>query len=169
MDAQRAIARRTVIGLPPDGLSPAWERDFAAYPPAGVIVFARDFADPEALRALTRRLRELAAPRRIFVAIDEEGGWVSQLAGHFVVPPNAALLGVILYLLNEAVRNGARSRMSARTAAICIAPSILTTPLTTLAAPTTPRKGGQSPQQTEQHAAAFGLQKAARVVVCTVL
>lgn len=92
MDAQRAIARRTVIGLPPGGLTSGWERDFAAYPPAGVIVFARDFADPAALRALTRRLRELAAPRRLFVALDEEGGWVSQLAGHFDVPPNAALL-----------------------------------------------------------------------------
>lgn len=92
MDAQRAIARRTVLGLPPGGLSPAWERDFAAYPPAGVIVFARDFADLAALRALTRRLRELAGARRIFVALDEEGGWVSQLAGHLVVPPNAALL-----------------------------------------------------------------------------
>lgn len=92
MDAQRAIARRTVIGLPPEGLAPAWERDFAAYPPAGVIVFARDFADLASLRALTRRLRELAGPRRIFVALDEEGGWVSQLAGHLVVPPNAALL-----------------------------------------------------------------------------
>ena len=92
MDAQRAIARRTVLGLPPGGLTPAWERDFAAYPPAGVIVFARDFADLDALRALTRRLRELAGARRIFVALDEEGGWVSQLAGHLVVPPNAALL-----------------------------------------------------------------------------
>ncbi len=92
MDAQRAIARRTVIGLPPGGLTPAWERDFAAYPPAGVIVFARDFADLVALRELTRRLRGLAAPRRIFVSLDEEGGWVSQLAGHLEVPPNAALL-----------------------------------------------------------------------------
>lgn len=92
MDAQRVVARRTVLGLPPGGLTPAWERDFAAYPPAGVIVFARDFADLPALRALTRRLRELAAPRRLFVALDEEGGWVSQLAGHLVVPPNAALL-----------------------------------------------------------------------------
>jgi beta-N-acetylhexosaminidase len=92
MDAQRAIARRTVIGLPPGGLTPAWERDFAAYPPAGVIVFARDFADLDALRTLTRRLRELAGQRRIFIALDEEGGWVSQLAGHLVVPPNAALL-----------------------------------------------------------------------------
>ena len=92
MDAQRAIARRTVIGLLPGGLTPAWERDFAAYPPAGVIIFARDFSGPDALRALTRRLRELAGPRRIFIALDEEGGWVSQLAGHFTVPPNAALL-----------------------------------------------------------------------------
>ena len=44
MDAQRAIARRMVIGLPPAGLDPAWERDFAAYPPAGVIVIRREFA-----------------------------------------------------------------------------------------------------------------------------
>lgn len=90
-------------------------------------------------------------------------------------PPNAALLGVMLHLLNEAVRNGARSRMTARTAAICIAPSILTAPLTTFAAaaaatsaPSTPRKQQQqqlSPQQVEQHAAAFSLQKATRVIV----
>lgn len=92
MDAQRGIARRMVIGLPQDGLTAAWEKDFSAYPPAGVIVFRRDFEDLEDLRRLTARLRELARPRRIFVAIDEEGGWVSQLDGHLVVPPNALLL-----------------------------------------------------------------------------
>src|SRR5262245_42310170 len=93
MDGQRAIARRMVIGLPPDGLSRAWERDFSAFTPAGVIVFRRDFADLERLRALTARLRELARPRRIFIALDEEGGFVSQLAGHLVVPPSIGLLG----------------------------------------------------------------------------
>jgi beta-N-acetylhexosaminidase len=92
MDAQRGIARRMVIGLPADGLSPAWEKDFAAYPPAGVILFARDFGDLERLRQLTLRLRELARPRRIFIATDEEGGFVSQLGGHLTVPPNATLL-----------------------------------------------------------------------------
>jgi beta-glucosidase-like glycosyl hydrolase len=92
MDAQRGVARRMVIGLPREGLFPAWERDFASYPPAGVILFARDFADLDALRRLTARLRELARPRRIFIAIDEEGGFVSQLAGHLIVPPSAALL-----------------------------------------------------------------------------
>ncbi len=81
-----------VIGLPPEGLTPAWERDFTQYAPAGVIVFARDFRDLDDLRRLTARLRELARPRRLFIALDEEGGWVSQLAGHLVVPPNAALL-----------------------------------------------------------------------------
>ena len=92
MDAQRGIARRMVIGIPPDGLGPAWERDFSQFPPAGVILFARDFRDLDHARALISRLRELARPRRIFVALDEEGGWVSQLAGHMVVPPNAATL-----------------------------------------------------------------------------
>jgi len=91
VDAQRGIARRMVIGLPRE-LSPSWERDFAGYPPAGVILFSRDFRDLEDLRRLTARLRSLAGARRIFLAIDEEGGFVSQLAGHFVVPPNAQLL-----------------------------------------------------------------------------
>ena len=93
MDAQRGIARRMVIGLPREGLSPAWEKDFAAYPPAGVILFGRDFRDLEDLRRLTARLRALARPRRIFIAIDEEGGFVSQLGPHLVVPPAAFLLG----------------------------------------------------------------------------
>ena len=92
MDAQHVIARRTVIGIPPDGLTPAFERDFAQFPPAGVILFARDFKDLADARRLIARLRELAHPRRLFVSLDEEGGWVSQLAGHLVVPPNAATL-----------------------------------------------------------------------------
>ena len=92
MDAQRGIARRMVTGLPGEGLTPAWEKDFAAYPPAGVILFARDFRDLPDLRRLTMRLRALAGPRRIFIATDEEGGFVSQLAGHLAVPPNATLL-----------------------------------------------------------------------------
>jgi beta-N-acetylhexosaminidase len=93
MDAQRVIARRMVIGIPPDGLSPAWEKDFAQFPPAGVILFAaRDFKDLADARRVIGRLRELARPRRLFVSLDEEGGWVSQLAGHLMVPPNAAAL-----------------------------------------------------------------------------
>ena len=81
-----------IVGLPADGLPATWEKDFAAYAPAGVILFRRDFADLEGLRRLTAHLRRLVRPRRLFVTIDEEGGFVSQLAGHLVVPPNAALV-----------------------------------------------------------------------------
>ena len=81
-----------VIGVPPDGLTPTWEKDFSQFAPAGVILFARDFRDLDDARRLIARLRELARPRRLFVSLDEEGGWVSQLAGHMVVPPNAATL-----------------------------------------------------------------------------
>ncbi len=92
MSTRQMIARRMLIGLPESGLTPAWEQDFAAFPPAGVLVFRRDFRDLEDLRRLTARLRELARPHRLFIAVDEEGGFVSQLRGHLVVPPNAALL-----------------------------------------------------------------------------
>jgi beta-glucosidase-like glycosyl hydrolase len=92
MDARQTTARRMVIGLPEGGPTPGWERDFRALPPAGVIVFRRDFRDLEDLRRLTSRLRELARPHRLFLAMDEEGGFVSQLRGHLVVPPGAALL-----------------------------------------------------------------------------
>lgn len=81
-----------VVGLPPEGLDARWDKDFAMFPPAGVIVFARDFRDLDDLRRLTTHLRALARPRRLFIALDEEGGWVSQLAGHLTVPPNATLL-----------------------------------------------------------------------------
>jgi beta-glucosidase-like glycosyl hydrolase len=92
MDAERAIARHLVVGLPPAGPTADWERDFAACPPAGVIVFRRDFRDLADLRRLTAHLRALARPHRLLVATDEEGGFVSQLRGHLAVPPNAALL-----------------------------------------------------------------------------
>ncbi len=81
-----------MVGLPEGGLTPGWERDFAASPSAGILVFRRDFGDLADLRRLTVRLRELARPHRLFIAMDEEGGFVSQLRGHLVVPPDAALL-----------------------------------------------------------------------------
>jgi beta-N-acetylhexosaminidase len=92
MDGQRAIARRLVIGIPDEGLTTAWERDVSMVAPAGFIVFRRHFRDLADLRRLTIRLRELTRPRRVFIALDEEGGFVSQLAGHLTVPPNATLL-----------------------------------------------------------------------------
>src|ERR1700752_1714583 len=92
MDAQRGIARRMVVGIRPHGIDRAFEKDFSAYTPAGVILFRPDFRDLEDLRRLTQRLRELARPRRLFIMTDEEGVFVSQLGDLLPVPPSALLV-----------------------------------------------------------------------------
>jgi len=63
---------------------------FAASPPAGVILFARNVADPVQLRALTVRLHEAGA----VVVVDQEGGRVARLRPpHWRAHPPAADIG----------------------------------------------------------------------------
>jgi beta-N-acetylhexosaminidase len=92
-DAAARLAAVTMIGLPDEGLTPAFRREFEARPYAGVLLFRRHFRNVTALPGLIQELRALAAPRRILVAVDEEGGFVSQLGPDFPVPPSARVLG----------------------------------------------------------------------------
>ncbi|MFN2098618.1 beta-N-acetylhexosaminidase [Altererythrobacter sp. MF3-039] len=52
---------------------------FADADPAGYILFKRNCADPDQLRALTDSLRELHGRERLFICIDQEGGRVARL------------------------------------------------------------------------------------------
>jgi beta-N-acetylhexosaminidase len=92
-DAASRLAAVTMVGLPPEGLTPAFRKAFAARPFAGVLLFRRHFPSLDRLPALVEELRRLAAPRTILVAMDEEGGFVSQLAPELPVPPSARVLG----------------------------------------------------------------------------
>ena len=92
-DPASRLASVTMIGLPDAGLTPEFRAAFAARPWAGVLLFRRHFESLAALPGARRRLRALAAPRRILVAVDEEGGFVSQLAPELPVPPAARVLG----------------------------------------------------------------------------
>src|SRR5882672_11193650 len=90
--AQR-LAAVTMVGLPPTGLTDEFRRDFARLPFAGVLLFRRHFRSLDRLAGLVRELRALAAPRSILVAMDEEGGFVSQLSPELPTPPAARVLG----------------------------------------------------------------------------
>lgn len=92
-DAASRLAAVTIIGLPEEGLTPEFRREFQARPYAGVLLFRRHFRNLAALPGLIGELRSLAHPRKILVAMDEEGGFVSQLAPEFPVPPGARVLG----------------------------------------------------------------------------
>ena len=93
IDPASRLAAVTMVGLPHEGLTPAFREVFARRPFAGVLLFRRHFATLDRLPALVEELRKLAAPRTILVGMDEEGGFVSQLAPELPVPPSARVLG----------------------------------------------------------------------------
>src|ERR1700760_3276314 len=63
---------------------------FRAFPPAGVILFARNIQDPAQLAELVASLR-LVLPEHADLMVDQEGGRVARLRPpHWRAPPPAA-------------------------------------------------------------------------------
>ncbi len=81
-----------IAGLAPDAAEAAL---FAAHPPAGVILFRRNVADPAQLRALTAALRRLL-PAGAAILVDQEGGRVARLGPpHWRAHPPAGAIGAL--------------------------------------------------------------------------
>ncbi len=87
--------RAAIVGIAGSVLAPA-ERDlFRACPPAGVILFARNIATPEQLRALTADLRAVLPPDAVLM-VDQEGGRVARLRPpHWRGHPSAGRIGAL--------------------------------------------------------------------------
>ncbi len=59
----------------------------------GIVLFSRNIDTPEQVVALTRSLREAAAPLPLLISIDQEGGRVARLRQGFSESPGAMALG----------------------------------------------------------------------------
>lgn len=87
----RFLGQFLILGLPGLELDRATQRVIQDLQPGGFILFSRNIGDTRQLRTFTDTLRRLCTDEPI-VAIDEEGGRVSRLAGLGVNTPSPARL-----------------------------------------------------------------------------
>src|SRR5262249_57628692 len=90
MTTRQRAARLFVTGLSPGGvgLTPEFERLLRESPPAGVLLFRRDYRELGALPKLVEKLRALAPPSPLLLFVDAEGGFVSPVAPDLPLPPH---------------------------------------------------------------------------------
>jgi len=85
-----------ILGLAGQALTADERALFRAAQPAGFILFGRNVADPEQLRALTDSLRDAAGRDDLLIMVDQEGGPVARLRPpHWPDFPAAARLGAL--------------------------------------------------------------------------
>lgn len=85
--------RAAIVGIEGTALSAFEASLFAAFPPAGVILFARNVENPRQLARLAASLRAALAPEAVLM-VDQEGGRVARLRPpDWRAHPAAAALG----------------------------------------------------------------------------
>jgi beta-N-acetylhexosaminidase len=85
---QIAIAGFTGHSIPPDLRSLAREFDLG-----GIILFARNIAEPNQVAEISREAQTLAQEQPLWVSVDQEGGRVARLKAPFTVWPPMITLG----------------------------------------------------------------------------
>ncbi len=93
MDMSDSIGQLMMVGIPHPTLDAETRDTLQDLQPGGVILFARNYTDPETLRALCADLRSLQPDNPVFIALDHEGGRVHRLAPPFTHFPPALRLG----------------------------------------------------------------------------
>lgn len=87
--------KAAVVGLPGTFLEAATSDLFRLHPPAGVILFRRNIADPDQLLLLTQALRAVLPPGAVLM-LDQEGGRVARLAPpHWAAHPACGRIGAL--------------------------------------------------------------------------
>lgn len=87
--------KAAIVGIAGTSLAAEEAALFAAHPPAGIILFARNIQDPTQLRALMAHLRRVL-PAGAVIMVDQEGGRVARLRPpHWRAHPPAAAIGAL--------------------------------------------------------------------------
>lgn len=95
MHAYDTVGRLLMVGIPHSALDGNTRRLLHELRPGGVILFRRNYRDPETLATLCAETHSLFSDYTPLVALDHEGGRVHRLAPPFTHFPPAATLGRI--------------------------------------------------------------------------
>jgi len=82
-----------MVGIPGSTLTPEIRARLLDLRPGGVILFRRNYTDPEQLIALCQELHALLPEQPLLIALDHEGGRVHRLPSPFTHFPAAAVVG----------------------------------------------------------------------------
>lgn len=93
MYSRDRIGQLFMVGIPHPTLDPATRALLQDLRPGGIILFRRNYTDPETLSHLCTALHSLCPEDPPLVALDHEGGRVHRLASPFTHFPAAHLLG----------------------------------------------------------------------------
>ena len=93
MDMSDAIGQLLMVGIPHPTLDSETRETLHDLRPGGIILFARNYTDPETLQTLCADLHSLQPDNPICIALDHEGGRVHRLAPPFTHFPPALRLG----------------------------------------------------------------------------
>lgn len=105
--------KAAILGISGPRLTDAERSLLLANPPAGIILFARNIANPVQLAGLVADLRNVLLADAVLM-VDQEGGRVARLrAPHWPDLPPAATLGALFATDPEAARNAARAHGAA--------------------------------------------------------
>ncbi len=94
--SEKEFSQLLMVGVFGEWLTEFERSALQRYPPGGVILFARNCADPLKTRALVTELQEIsikASGLPLIVAVDQEGGPVARFREGFPDFPGAAILG----------------------------------------------------------------------------
>lgn len=108
MTEEAAGLGQLMVGIAGTALTPAEETLLQHPQVAGVILFARNYENPEQLSHLTASIHALRTPA-LLVAVDQEGGRVQRFREPFTPLPAARRLGVLHDRDPEAAMESARA------------------------------------------------------------
>ena len=93
MDMSDSIGQLMMVGIPHPTLDSKTRDTLHDLKPGGVILFGRNYTNPETLQALCADLHGLQPDNPLLIALDHEGGRVHRLAPPFTHFPPALRLG----------------------------------------------------------------------------